>query len=99
MYVLGGSGSRLPSVVQISFFQRLSARSITYGIQPICPSAKHTRRLGWRANAPENNQSESDITEVMNTRMAVTAGGPSADEVIQCEPQPMCMKLAIPRSL
>ena len=31
--------------------------------------------------------------------MAVTAGGASGDEVIQCEPEPMCMKMAVPVSL
>ena len=35
----------------------------------------------------------------MNTSEAVTAGGASGDDVIHVEPEPMCMKIAVPVSL
>ena len=47
---------------------------------------------------PESSQSVSAITEVRNTSVPVTAGGASGDDVSQCEPEPMCMKIAVPVS-
>src|SRR5947209_2192596 len=56
------------------------------------------RRFGNRASAPEKSQSVSAITDVRNTKVAVTDGGASADDVSHVDPDPMCMKIAVPVS-
>src|SRR6266542_3258037 len=96
MYELGGSGRRPSGPAHTSPFDQIaSARSSTYGIQPIWPSAKHTFRFGCRASAPQNSQSVNAIAVVMNTSVAVTGGGASGDDVIQFEPEPMCMNTTV----
>src|SRR6516225_4295843 len=99
MYELGGSGRRPSGPAHTSpLAQIASARSSTYGIQPICPSAKQILRSGCRASAPQKSQSVSAIAVVMNTSVAVTDGGASGDDVIQFEPEPMCMNSTVPVS-
>src|SRR3989442_673201 len=96
MYVLGGRGNVLPGVAHTSpFDQMASARSSTYGIQPIWPSAKQMRRAGKRSSRPENSQSVRAMAGVTNTIVASTAGGASGDDVIQRDPDPMCMNTTV----
>src|SRR3954452_20732868 len=72
-----------------------SARSSTYGIQPIWPSLYASLMDGWRTSTPENRKSLIDDIALPKLNVAATAGGASADVNGICDDDPMCMQISV----
>src|SRR3954453_5032175 len=79
--------------------QTVSARSSTYGIQPVWPPAGGSFSLGNSMSLPENNQSASDAMELLNASVPPTPPGASGDAAGFVEDDPMCMQSGTPVSL
>ena len=73
----------------------LSARSRTYGIQPIWPSLYAILRRGNRSNTPDISQSVIDIAAFMYVSVEPTAAGASADVDGIFDDEPMCMQTTV----
>src|SRR3954454_2598554 len=73
----------------------LSARSSTYGIQPIWPSLYAILRSGKRSNTPDISQSVSDIAAFMYVSVDPTAAGASGDVDGIFDDDPMCMLMTV----
>src|SRR3954452_4880930 len=72
-----------------------SARSSTYGIQPIWPSLYASLMDGWRTSTPEKRKSLIDDIALPKLNVAATAGGASADVDGICDDDPMCMQVSV----
>src|SRR5882724_5625073 len=77
----------------------VSARSSTYGIQPIWPSEYASLSFGNSMSLPENNQSASDAIELLNASVPPTPPGASGDAAGFVDDEPMCMHSVTPVSL
>src|SRR5436190_18618960 len=76
----------------------VSARSSTYGIQPICPSEYASFSFGNCTSLPENSQSLIDAIALLKLNVAATAVGASADVAGIRDDDPMCMLMTVPVS-
>src|SRR3954452_11471685 len=72
-----------------------SARSRTYGNQPICPSEYASFRAGKRTSTPEKRKSERLAIELLKLNVAATATGASLDVLGICDDEPMCMHTTV----
>src|SRR5262245_4011710 len=72
-----------------------SARSSTYGSQPIWPSEYASFSVGKRTSTPENKKSESDAIALLKLSVAATATGASGDVAGICDDEPMCMQTTV----
>src|SRR3954468_12207872 len=79
--------------------QTVSARSSTYGIQPICASEYASLSLGNCSSLAENSQSASDAIALLNASVPPTAPGASGDAAGFVDDEPMCMHNVTPVSL
>src|SRR3954467_7644606 len=77
----------------------VSARSNTYGIQPICPSEYASFNFGNSMSLAENNQSASDAIELLNASVPPTPPGASGDAAGFVDDDLMCMHSVTPQSL
>src|SRR5215471_17785999 len=72
-----------------------SARSSTYGNQPIWPSEYASFNSGKRTSTPEKRKSESDAIALLNDKVAATATGASPEVAGICDDEPMCMQTTV----
>src|SRR5450755_1853833 len=79
--------------------QTVSARSSTYGIQPIWPSEYASFSFGNSISLAENNQSARDAIELLNASVPPTPPGASGDAAGFVDDDPMCMHNVTPVSL
>ncbi len=77
----------------------VSARSSTYGIQPIWPSEYASFSFGNWISLAENSQSASDAIELLNASVPPTPPGASGDADGFVDDEPMCMHNVTPVSL
>ena len=97
--MLGGSGtvSRTPAQARCCSHTS-SARSSTYGSQPICPSLYASRRFGNCTSFPLKSQSVSDAIALPKVRVSATAGGASGPVAGIFDDDPTCMLTTVPVS-
>src|SRR4029078_9142659 len=72
-----------------------SARSSTYGNQPIWPSEYASFSVGNRTSTPENKNSLRLAIALLKLSVAATATGASPDVAGICDDDPMCMHTTV----
>src|SRR5213592_3950309 len=77
----------------------VSARSSTYGIQPIWPSEYASFSFGNCTSLPEKSQSVIEANELLNDNVTPTACGASGDAAGLLDDEPTCMHTVTPVSL